>query len=131
MKFKYRTKAEKWDAKVEKQCRWHKWFAWYPVRLQKTADSTEMVWLEVIGRKKKLCDYRGHYGNKEYVGEVEYCYELDLIPNTLTNGELCDERQSTKTKVAAKKLLTTMGTMKPLAPPPPPIPAKRIIKNGS
>ena len=116
MKFKYRTKAERWDDKVSGQCKWHKWFAWYPVRLDKQQGGTEMVWLETVGRKKALGDYMTEWGRKEYVGDAIYCYELDLIAKALTDDGICDERD---TSVAAK-VRASMATRKPNKPPPKP-----------
>lgn len=38
---------------------WHKWFAWYPVRVptRGKCSGMTMVWLEVVGRKGRFYSY--------------------------------------------------------------------------
>ena len=42
--------------------RWHRWFAWYPVKVEEC-----WVWLEVVHRKgKRACGYGGDHWEWEY-----------------------------------------------------------------
>lgn len=47
MKFRVRRPMAKYRALQ----RWHKWFAWYPVRVRINGRSERMVWLETIERR--------------------------------------------------------------------------------
>ena len=43
--------------KYTNRINWHKWFAWYPVRLGDWFSSEEMAWLEIVERKRGQYDY--------------------------------------------------------------------------
>lgn len=45
-----------WQEKIEAKERWHHWFAWYPVRINKR----ECVWLGRIARKGVYCCAAGY-----------------------------------------------------------------------
>ena len=53
---RFHTKPYGW--RMDRLESWHRWFAWYPVRLQqrehagKWEYSTSIVWLEIVSRKK-------------------------------------------------------------------------------
>jgi hypothetical protein len=51
MKFRLLTAAERQEIKDTSRRQWHKWFAWYPVRL--TTDCHEVRWLENVYRVGK------------------------------------------------------------------------------
>jgi hypothetical protein len=46
MKWKYRNKYS-----------WHKWFAWYPVRIGDLLKGEDVVWMQTIERKKTQYSY--------------------------------------------------------------------------
>jgi len=47
---------------------WHRWFAWYPVRITKGTNKTsEVVWLQFIKR-------RGHYWSGAVCGGIAFEY---------------------------------------------------------
>lgn len=62
MRWRYKTFAEK-KAEVSE---WHRWFAWYPVRIEGTA-----VWLERVWR-------RGRVVHHEFLDIDEIVYEYSL-----------------------------------------------------
>jgi len=127
MKWNHKTTAEKWDAKVEKQCKWHKWFAWYPVKVLMSDGSTKRVWLETIGRKKEISSYSGDFGAEEtYIGNAVYCEELDLISKTFNDNELVDNTRNKRMKQHFQNF--KINPVKLNRPPPPAKPpAKRKL----
>lgn len=56
-----------WKRLKEKQRTWHRWFAWYPVRLM---DTGEYAWFETVWR---VADYDG--------SDPFWSYELDIGEN--------------------------------------------------
>ena len=96
MRWSRKSKAQKFDEHVERVCRWHKWFAWKPVQIKTDNDTLRYVWLETVGRKKKLLSYQSEYGEKQYTGGTEYCDEYDLIPNALTDNEIVDNTKESR-----------------------------------
>jgi hypothetical protein len=61
MKFRMLTAAEREEIKAERLAAWHKWFAWYPIRL--SADKHEIRWMETVYRrgKQRYCDGDSYY----------------------------------------------------------------------
>lgn len=41
--------------RLTKKYEWHRWFAWYPIRLRGNNDTIYTVWLEYVQRKRELC----------------------------------------------------------------------------
>jgi hypothetical protein len=94
MRWRVLTKSEKLAALIQAKCAWHKWFAWYPVRVvDPETGHTLKVWLEYVGRKMKVYDYMAdEFVSKETVGRPLYCFEEDLVYNALANNDLIDLR---------------------------------------
>lgn len=40
--------------KIEEKEQWHKWFAWYPVKIKISHSESLAIWLEPVMRKKTL-----------------------------------------------------------------------------
>lgn len=89
------TKEEQFQNDIDKYCFWHKWFAWYPVKIvHPTTGVTHKVWLETVGRKCKLTKVSdGGYGNKDGVRTIKHCFAEDLLINTLNDNDLIDDRR--------------------------------------
>lgn len=49
-----RWKTRKPSARCRAKHRWHRWFAWHPVRVPRTGKT--VIWLEVVQRKGELKD---------------------------------------------------------------------------
>lgn len=63
MKFRIKTYREFREDYTEKRLKWHRWFAWRPVRM--TDDEKDVRWLEFLYRKGKFVNYYdGGYGYK-------------------------------------------------------------------
>jgi hypothetical protein len=94
MRWRVLLKHEKLERKIQKECLWHKWFAWRPIRvLDSETGHTYKVWLEYVGRKKGVFSQRIDYGVKvEFVGRPIYCFEEDLVYNALVDNEIIDNR---------------------------------------
>lgn len=61
MRIKWRTQTVKNHIRI----RWHKWFAWFPVRI----DSHDYVWFQMVERKGTWVNahtYGFHKGYYEY-----------------------------------------------------------------
>jgi hypothetical protein len=57
-----------WEEKRDAKEKWHRWFAWYPIRL----GSRHCRWLEVVWRKGKFtCDW----------GESLWFYQYSISVN--------------------------------------------------
>lgn len=57
MKFKciFKETYHEWRDRKDHLTKWHKWFAWYPVKIGKYC-----YWLEFVERKARLyCDIKG------------------------------------------------------------------------
>lgn len=39
------------ESKVNRKTQWHKWFAWYPVAIEKPGGCKLWVWLEIVERR--------------------------------------------------------------------------------
>lgn len=87
------TDNEKLERDIAKLCVWHKWFAWFPVRIvHPITGRTYKVWLETVGRKCKVTNISDGYGSKEGVITEKYCFIEDMLVNTLNDNELIDNR---------------------------------------
>lgn len=68
MRIKCGKTKEEIKAKVDRLNKWHRWFAWYPMSVERG----RCVWLETIERK---CDLSGHngynFGNEYRFPEVK------------------------------------------------------------
>lgn len=53
--------GETWEEKQKRLATWYRWFAWYPVRIEKH----DCRWLEFVERRER------NYGQKEYRGRHE------------------------------------------------------------
>lgn len=95
MRWRVLTEDEKWDRNVQAKCRWHKWFAWHPVRiLDPETGHTIKTWLEIIGRKEAIYTYHhDHYSSKPEIGRAKYCFAEDIVFNALQNNDIEDERE--------------------------------------
>lgn len=93
MKWRTLSYQEKWDRRVENECKWHKWFAWYPVRVT-NLEKTEVyyVWFEYVGRKKKItARLYGECGHKSTIGDTKFCFSQDILIAALKEEEGKDE----------------------------------------
>ena len=61
-----RTYAQRKKARQKALKHWHKWFAWYPVRL----GEHDCRWLEFVQRRGSI--------KIGYVMETEYCSEIKI-----------------------------------------------------
>lgn len=68
MKWRVRKPHARFRAKE----RWHKWFAWYPVRVPTRGrmSGMTMVWFETIERKGV---YEWHIGDGHWVWSYRFC----------------------------------------------------------
>ena len=83
MKWRITTEQERFDDDVEKFCKWHYWFAWYPVII-KDEGRTYRVWLETVGRKLKIYDQMvDTYAYRRTIGCPEYCPKDSVLVNAL------------------------------------------------
>ena len=44
----------RYNARMKKLLKWHKWFAWFPVTVLDSPDYKKLAWLEVVERCGKL-----------------------------------------------------------------------------
>lgn len=96
MRWKLLTKNQKILELAEKQCRWHRWFAWYPVKISQNDEKAEWCWFEMVGRRKTLgWKYigRGLRTNQVALYNTEYCHKEDIVARALEENELKDERR--------------------------------------
>lgn len=92
MRWQYMTKEEKFLDKVERECRWHSWFAWYPVTVV-YGGTHYRVWLERVGRRKKLATCHGDYEVYDGVRNGEFCFHEDLLFNKIKDDSILDTRR--------------------------------------
>ena len=119
MQWSYKTKAQKLDDRIEKECHWHKWFAWTPVKITHIDGTQRKAWLEYVGRKRKKLSYQSEFGEQMYLGGDEYCDQYDILPKALVNNEIVDH-------TSAARLGEFMGG----STAPPQMPVRRVSKNG-
>jgi hypothetical protein len=118
------TAQEKFDIKVSRVCRWHRWFAWYPVRIyDEDLGLHRKHWLEYVGRR--MCVYEhptaplmaGGYEIK--IGRPDYCREEDVVIRALREPDPNDIREKQRTA-------RSYANRKPTgAPTPPPVRRRR------
>lgn len=115
MRWKAITEEQKMNARIERFCYWHKFFAWYPIYIIDERDGVRTRhWMETVGRKMKAYHSYNEWGGSDRVGMPVYCEEIDLVSKCLCDNELMDERES--------------NYRHPMRPPPPPQPpAKRKV----
>lgn len=93
MRWRTLTEDEKFNQRVERMCRWHRWFAWYPITVNSTeVGKTSTHWLEYVGRKKIITMTHSEFGRSTYIGDPSYCVLEDLVYNALTDNEIVDLR---------------------------------------
>jgi hypothetical protein len=92
------SSKQKFWIKAQKQARWHRWFAWYPVRIyDPEIKFFKKCWLENVGRRKTVYHRYGEYSlntNRQYLGHVEYCFEEDVVVRALREPEINDARKA-------------------------------------
>lgn len=59
---RWHSLQDKWEQSDKRKAKWHKWFAWHPVRIDGDA-----VWLEYVERKHTII-----YAPLVYVVRKEY-----------------------------------------------------------
>lgn len=74
-------RSETFEQKIARQRRWHKWFAWHPVRLESDGRSTK-VWLEVVGRKWAQDPQEYHNSSRWF-----YCHKKEIEFNILKDKD--------------------------------------------
>ena len=86
------TKDEKFKRMVEKYCKWHRWFAWYPVKLfSKDKNKRCTVWLQYVGRKKKIIVATDNQGKPQLALAIcRYCLSSELLYLTQSSDTLVD-----------------------------------------
>jgi len=90
MKWKFKTIHEKLADRIEKTCKWHAWFAWYPVVIA-SDNAHYKVWMQYVGRKNKIYSYADEQGRRTYVTyPCKYCDKQDLVIKALNDNELED-----------------------------------------
>jgi hypothetical protein len=52
-----------WAERIDRRKQWHRWFAWFPVRIGETR---ECLWLEYVERKGECHCYYDCYWSFEY-----------------------------------------------------------------
>lgn len=74
------TKEAKLARDLEQYGHWHKWFAWYPVKVTSDDKHNHYVWLGFVGRKGKLAEVATDmYGSCKIVGDWKYCDKSEIV----------------------------------------------------
>ena len=119
MKWDTKTKQEKLNEKVSSQCRWHKWWAWYPVTID-DGGSHRRVWLESVGRKKRITghtDEMGYYIT--YFNVIGYKSIESAMMLRFSGDELADETKGRYLeKYTAYSPVSHRGSSPPSFKPP-------------
>jgi hypothetical protein len=88
MKWHMLTRDEKIKRDVERYCKWHRWFAWYPVPVYCSEQQRHInVWLTFVGRKKKIMN---DYTDGVHLVNCRFCMIDDLLVRSLHSPEIVD-----------------------------------------
>ena len=99
------TKDERFERKVEKYCKWHRWFAWHPIVIYNTDElKRNVVWLQFVGRKKKIVYISDERWAWLACRVHRYCYADQIVMMALRSPEIVDnsygEYESLKTRLS-------------------------------
>jgi hypothetical protein len=98
MKWHILTKDEKFRNDVEKYCKWHRWFAWYPVPVYCSEQQRHIkVWLSFVGRKLKII--QDYDSNVPHLVNCRFCMIDDLIVRSLHSPEIVDRSDGQYTRL--------------------------------
>jgi hypothetical protein len=65
-------KPETWEQEKERKAQWHRWFAWYPVRV-----GEDCRWLEFVEQR---AEYVSYYDGGEFQWEFRPASFVGLLP---------------------------------------------------
>lgn len=88
MKWTRLTNLEKEQRKVNRLCKWHKHFAWWPVTVESEDHKETVVWLSFVGRKGSIVDLYADYGTYWGIGSWQFCPVDKILENALICNDI-------------------------------------------